>query len=372
MAFQFQSVAALSPLIARDYGASLADIGLLIGFYLAPGVIIAIPGGAIAAWFGDKRVVAFSMVLMLAGGLLLSLASSWEMQVAGRLLAGVGGVVINIVMTKMVVDWFVGREIATAMGIFVTSWPVGIALALLVLPILGEAGGLALARFAVVGLVAVGLILFMLFYRTPEGATPAQAGFKIGKFPGRALFMAGIIWALYNSALAMIFSFGPAILSMRGWEITAASSLISAFMVVFSVTLPLGGILVDRTGRRDTAISVSFLSFVVLLPLIFYVPDWAVWAIFLIVGALFSLAAGPVMTLPSEVLAPEDRAFGMGIFYSIYYGAMMAAPSFAGDMAERYANAGVAILLGAMMLVICIIALVLFRRSSPVTAAARA
>ena len=49
MAFQFQSVGAVSPLIAETYGVSLADMGWLIGLYLAPGIVVAIPGGAIAA-----------------------------------------------------------------------------------------------------------------------------------------------------------------------------------------------------------------------------------------------------------------------------------------------------------------------------------
>ncbi|MGE4610989.1 MAG: hypothetical protein AAED33_06295 [Paracoccaceae bacterium] len=44
MAFQFQAVAAISPLIMEAHGLNLANIGLLIGIYLAPGVIVAIPG----------------------------------------------------------------------------------------------------------------------------------------------------------------------------------------------------------------------------------------------------------------------------------------------------------------------------------------
>ena len=57
MAFQFQSVAALSPFIVDSLAISIADIGILIGLYLGPGVLVAIPGGTIAARFGDKRVV---------------------------------------------------------------------------------------------------------------------------------------------------------------------------------------------------------------------------------------------------------------------------------------------------------------------------
>jgi len=37
-------------------------------------------------------------------------------------------VVTTIFFTKMVVDWFAGRELATAMAVLVMSWPFGIAL----------------------------------------------------------------------------------------------------------------------------------------------------------------------------------------------------------------------------------------------------
>ena len=92
MAFQYQSVAALSPFIADSYAASLADIGLLIGLYLGPGVVVAIPGGSLAARFGDRRVVGWSLVAMLAGGLMMIEGESWLVLMAGRVVAGVGGV----------------------------------------------------------------------------------------------------------------------------------------------------------------------------------------------------------------------------------------------------------------------------------------
>ena len=121
MGFQFQSIGALSPLIGESYALSLANIGFLIGLYLAPGVVVAIPGGAIAGRFGDKRIVGLSMGLMFLGSVLIAWAPTWGLLVTGRLLAGVGGVALNVVMTKMVIDWFVGREISTAMSIFINS-----------------------------------------------------------------------------------------------------------------------------------------------------------------------------------------------------------------------------------------------------------
>jgi MFS family permease len=366
MAFQFQSVAALSPLMAEAYGLGLADIGFLIGLYLAPGVVVALPGGAIAARFGDKRVVVLAMALMLAGGGLIAFGQGWGALVAGRSLAGAGGVVVNIVMTKMLVDWFVGREISTAMAVFVNSWPIGIAVALLSLPWLAAAGGLALAWGAVLGVIAVGLALFILVYRAPEGADPgpSAASPRVARLPAWPLVLAGMIWALYNSALAMVFSFGPALLTGRGWALTAASSATSLFMVLVAVGIPLGGYLADRSGRRDGVILVSLVGSAILMPLVPGAPAAAVPGVFLLLGLVIGLAAGPIMTLPSQVLRPEARAFGMGLFFMLYYGVMMVAPTLAGAIAERMGSAGAAFLLGAAMLALGALALGLFRRDA--------
>src|ERR1700719_1805822 len=77
MAFQFQSVAAVAPLLGDTLGVSLADIGWLIGLYFAPGLALALPGGAIGKRFGDRPTVMASLLLMLVGELAMALSPSW-------------------------------------------------------------------------------------------------------------------------------------------------------------------------------------------------------------------------------------------------------------------------------------------------------
>ena len=76
MAFQFQSVAAVAPLLGHDFGVGLADIGILIGLYFTPGVALALPGGAIGQRFGDKTTVLGALILMLIGTLAMALSDS--------------------------------------------------------------------------------------------------------------------------------------------------------------------------------------------------------------------------------------------------------------------------------------------------------
>ncbi len=363
MAFQFQSVAALSPLIADTYGLSLADIGLLIGLYFAPGVLVALPGGVIAARFGEKRVIGWAMGLMALGALVVMLGTTWEVYVVGRILASVGGVIINIVLTKLLVDWFAGREISTAMAIFINSWPIGIALALVTLPTLAAVGGLLAANLAVLAIILVGGVLFLAFYVVPEGAAQGATSIQAVSLPLYALSLASLIWALYNTALAMVFSFGPALLTEKGWSLTAAGSVTSVFMIVLSLVLPVGGIIADKTGRRDLVIVASLLGFAVLIPSVAVLPGYGIFAIFVVVGAIFALGAGPIMTMPSAILPPEARTFGMGVFFTIYYAVMMIAPRIAGGVADATGSTLSAFLIGAGLCAICVPMVWAFRRA---------
>ena len=360
MAFQFQSVAALSPLLIAGYSATLVDIGLLVGLYLGPGVIIALAGGGLAARFGDKRIVAASLLVMFAGLLVMALGGGWGWLLAGRVLAGIGGVIVNVVLTKMLVDWFAGREIATAMGVLVSSWPFGIALALALLPALGEAGGLVLAWSGVGTFILLALVCFNLVYRSAAADT-APAASSVPPLPKVSLSLAALIWALYNTALAMVFSFGPVLLSNEGAAAQSASATISLFMLCLGLGIPLGGYLADRTGRRDGIILLSFVLCAAMLPAVLFIDARMSPFAYAVFGLIFGLPAGPVMALPSEVLTASQRALGMGVFFSIYYGAMMIGPTLAGALADKAGQAEVTYGLGALLLVLCILCLMLFR-----------
>jgi hypothetical protein len=61
------------------------------------------------------------------------------------LIGGIGGVLSNVLLTKMATDWFVGREIGTALALLVSSWPLGFGIALILLPWLAAASSVATA-----------------------------------------------------------------------------------------------------------------------------------------------------------------------------------------------------------------------------------
>jgi predicted MFS family arabinose efflux permease len=351
IAFQFQSVAAVAPLLQQTFGVGLADIGILIGLYFTPGVVLALPGGAIGRMLGDKPTTIAALLLMTAGSLVMAATDIWGWQMAGRLASGAGGVLLTVQLTKMGTDWFAGKEIATAMAIFVNSWPAGVAISLLVLPAIGTAYGASAVFLSAGALTAIGIVL-ILFYQPPPGATAGAAG------PGRldplallAVTVAGVIWGLYNVGFAMIFSFGPSLLAERGWSIATAGSAISLVMWLSVISVPAGGYLADRF-KRPLTLAVAA-SLVVALLLAWLPRSDAVITILVLIGLIGGHPAGPIVSLPARVLAPDTRAIGMGVFYTLFYAAMMLGPAVAGRLAKSAGTAAVALDLGALTVLAC-------------------
>jgi predicted MFS family arabinose efflux permease len=268
---------------------------------------------------------------------------------------------LNVQMTKIVADWFVGKEIATAMAIFVNSWPAGVALSLLTLPLIGTAYGVGAVYLAVVALIAVALVLLAAAYRPPaKVVNAAAASARLDRNAAIAVIAAGLIWGLYNVGFAMIFSFGPSMLVERGWSISAAGSTISIVLWLAVVSVPLGGFLADRSGRPALILVAGCIVFAMLM--VALPRSGAVVPIVIALGLISGQPAGPILSLPARVLRPETRAIGMGIFFTLYYATMMLGPVVAGAYAKWTGSAAAALDFGAAVLLACPLLLAGFNR----------
>lgn len=253
--------------------------------------------------------------------------------------AGIGGVLLNVVMSKMVTDWFSGKDLATAMAIFVNSWPCGIALCLMALPAVALGQGVAAAFLICVAFNAMGLLLFAALY---VAARPEQTSTAIWPAASvvAAVVVAGLIWGLFNAAVAMVFGFGTAMLAERGWSLTSAGAVTSLTLWLVGLSVPLGGILADRFNRPTWVMFTGFILSA--LALIAASRTEAVVMTFAMLGLAGGLSAGPIMSLPARVLPPSARATGMGLFFTLFYLVVVMAPAFAGWLASRTGSASAA------------------------------
>ena len=136
--------------------------------------------------FGDKQIAILGLTLMVVGGLLDGTSMNYATFFGGRLIAGIGAVLLNVLLLKMATDWFVGREIGTALALLVTSWPVGLGIALIVLPWIAITFSVPSAFFSTAVAAAVILVLVAAIYRPPAmAATVPEGGSSCSAFRRR-------------------------------------------------------------------------------------------------------------------------------------------------------------------------------------------
>lgn len=364
MGFQFQSVASVSPLLVRDLAIDLALFGSLIGAWMLPGAVMAIPGGMLGGRFGDKRVALFGLALMVIGSAVTAGSNEYLTALVGRIVSGTGAVLLNVLLAKMVADWFGDRNLATAMGILVVSWPVGIGLALVVLGPLSAATSWTFALQTSTGVCVAAFLLVALVYREPaNSSTKAVKAPPASRLTRRELTFAslsGAVWTFYNVAYIIVVSFAPLLLADRGLAAANAALISSAATWPLVVSIPLGGVLADRTGRGEAIMYACFLAMAVCMPFMLMAPSPLI--MLAIIGLVAGPAAGIIMALPARVLRPEARSFGMGVYYTWYYIGMAVLPGIAGWCRDLSGVAAAPLVFASLLVIIAIACGVLFQR----------
>ena len=365
MGFQFQSIAAVGPVFIEDSNLSHTQLGALIGIYLLPGALFAIPGGWLGQRFGDKRVVLSGLAMMTLGGALLTLSSAYPVLLAGRLISGIGAVLLNVLTTKMVTDWFAEHRITTAMGVLISSWPLGIAIALLVMGPIEQALGLTLSFVVPLAICALALILVAAVYTDPPGdgqttqAAGATSAVTLNSYELGGVVLSGSVWCLYNVALILPLSFGPEYLVSEGVALASAGAIVSLTSWLIIPALPLGAWFAERLGRPMATMVISFIAIALLTWMIPITSFHAL--IFAAIGIIFGPAGGLIMALPSQVLRRQNRAIGMGIFFAIYYAGMGIFPPVAGYTRDVTGNTAAPIILAGVAILLALLALAGFQ-----------
>jgi MFS family permease len=362
MGFQFQAVAAVAPLMIADLGLSYAQFGWLFGLYLLPGAVVALPGGALGQRFGDRRMVVAGLALMVVGGVLTGGAGGFAMAVVGRVVGGIGAVVMNILLAKIVADWFAGKELSTAMAVMLTSWPVGLGLAASTLGAVAAGSSWRTAVTATAAFAAVGLVLMLLCRDAPRAAAGGARTALRGRDLWRSI-SAGFAWGCFNASIVVIVAFGPGLLIARGAALGDAGRVVSLAIWVTMLSVPLGGLVTDRLGRPTLLIvtgSLAAAATMLLIPVLAH----ALLA-FCLVGLVIGAPPGGLMALLPRALPPERLATGLGVFYTVFYVMMALTQPAAGLVRDVVGDPSAPIVFAAVVMAATVVGLAIFRRLAP-------
>ena len=346
-AFQLQSAAVAAPSLIAEIGLSYAEIGMLIGAFMIPGIFLTVPGGLLAKRIGDRPVLRGAMLLMAAGAVLSAMAEGLTGMLAGRVLSGCGGVVMLMLVIKMTTDRYAGPMLSTATSMVIVSWPAGFALALVAHGPVGESLGwrwvLGLSGVPVAFAIA---LTFLVGHAAP--VPPPAAGAVERRVTWRFIAAASGNWTLYNAAIAVMAGFLPAFLADAGRPAVAAAALASVVTWSFAVATPFGGLLADRLIGRPAAVILGTVATGVML-LAVAPANGAVWVLILL-GIAYAIPPGALTAQVGEGTPPAARALVFGWYSAGSYIGLTIAPWIAGRLRDTTGDPNAPLLFGAALM----------------------
>lgn len=384
-AYFFVDVAApLKTLLEQDpYFWSNETFGMLGGseFFLNVFAGFLILSGIILDKMGIRFTLRLSGALMLIGGTIKwyalttgfaetgfaqtldsfipAVPASAKLAFFGFAIFGVGVEMAGITVSKTIVKWFKGKELALAMGLEMAIARLGVFAVFQLSPIFAKEGGVSNSVFFGVLFLIVGFLTFLIYTfmdkkldketggieLTPEDEFKVSDLGKILSNPG-FLAIAGLC-VLFYSAIFPFQKFATDMLSSKlDIEIAVASRYVSFFPIGAMVLTPFIGAFLDFKGKGATMmiygailLTISHLIFA-LVPESAFTPAVAIFTI-VILGTAFSLV--PASMWPSIPKIVEDRYLGSayGLIFYIQNIGLLLVPMLIG-FALSASNPGVA------------------------------
>ena len=366
MFFAYMFVDVLSPLqtllgtqcgwTADTYGTFASSeyfLNVFVFFLIFAGIILdkmgvrftAILSGVVMVLGGSIKLYAISPAFAEGNALYDALNSFWTSFPANAKLASLGFAIFGcgvemagITVSKAIVKWFTGKELALAMGLEMAIARLGVFAVFRLSPFLANLGTPDVVRpvAVVCGLLCIGLISFIV-YSLMDRKLDQQLGesteeepeepFKVSDigilFTSKTFLIVAMLCVLYYSAIFPFQKFATSMLENRLNMSTAdASDLFSWFPIGAMVLTPLLGWFLDNKGKGATMLilgallmSCCHLTFA-LYPLNGEASSYVVaYAAIIILGVSFSLV--PAALWPSVPKLVENRYLGSA--YSVIF-----------------------------------------------------
>ncbi|GMQ75475.1 MAG: MFS transporter [Gammaproteobacteria bacterium] len=365
------SVMAMAPVIQRDLGLSVTQVGLLVSGYYIAQTIGAVPAGALADRIGVGRALLASHALLIAGALAFSQADGFAAAVTATVVMGFGYSMVNPSTAKGILTWFSARRRATAMGVKQTGVPIG--------GVLAAANGALVTLFSwqsifvtVAGVIFVNGILCLMLVeprrhaaRTSIAATIRQM-LQVGRIPNiRVLFLANISW---NMGQTNFYSYLTIFMREAAGASQPVAGLVLGLAQVSSALGRIGwGVASDTLfggARKWITVGLCGASVVLMLAMAAVEPGFGVLlGVVLAFGLGMTIASYATLAQTLAVESVELGQSGAALGYSLMgtsIGGVVGPPIFGaivdytGDFADGWITTAIFVALGTVMVAVAV------------------
>lgn len=352
----YDAFSTLKDLLKQEFNFSNTQYGLFVAFYSIPNTFLfmAVIGGIILDKLGIRRTGFMFVFFMAFGAVLTAYGASdiyqnggvgyasmksflpgyspeLKMMLLGRFFFGLGAETSIVVVSKILVKWFKGKDLALAFGLKVGFGRLGTFAALNISPVLANGGaGLNIAVWFAAILVCIGLLAFMVYILIDikmdkqiekTALITEKEKFRINDIvallTNRAYIFIALLCVTFYSAVFPFVAFAPDFFANKyGMSRVLSGQITSLLPLGTMIFTPLFGLFIDRIGKSATVMMLGSFTLLV-IHITFALTPFPPYALMVLLGIAFSLV--PAAMWPSMVKLVDEKQIGTayGLMYSI-------------------------------------------------------
>jgi predicted MFS family arabinose efflux permease len=313
-AFQVGKAPAAIQTVQAAFDIPLANAAWLLSAFGIVGAVLGVAIGAVTDRVGAKRSLVGGLFLQAAAAAMGALAPSAAVLIASRIVEGLGFLAVIVAAPTLIARVVDGRPSAGPFAAWSAFMPVGMALALLVSPLLLSKGWRALWWGS--SALALGYAL-LAAWRAPDGVVPPGVARDAAPRVRSTVLARGplallLLFMLYAAAWFALFGFLPVVLADGAMGAGMANLLTAAAIVSGAAGNLLGGALLARRLRPATLVSAA-LALSALLALAMAAGPAGPWTryVLILAFAVVSGAVPPALFAEVPAQAPHPSTIGL-------------------------------------------------------------
>lgn len=353
-------------------GWSSAQYGFFTGAYGYINVFLLMLffGGIILDKMGVRFTGVMSSAFMLVGAaikwyaishnfgdaMVFGLPAQVALAAFGFAVFGMGAEITGITVSKVIVKWFTGHELALAMGLQVAMARIGTAVALACsVPIANAMGNIAAPILFGTICLCVGLVAYLVYCVMDrkldksvqtETNDAAEEGFQMSDlkqiFTNKGFWLITILCLMFYAGVFPFLKFATKLMIFKYNVEPQLAGMIPAMLPFGTILLtPLFGSIYDRIGKGATLMIIGSLMLTV-VHVLFALPILNVWwfaiIVMVLLGIAFSLVPSAMWPSVPKIIPMKQLGSAYAIIFYIQNIGLSMVPVLIGWVIEKYST----------------------------------
>ncbi|MBO6783574.1 MAG: MFS transporter [Alphaproteobacteria bacterium] len=315
-AFQIGKAPSALPVMRAELGLSLDEGVWIISIFNLLGITLGMIAGAFGDRLGHRRLIAFGFLAMAAASFAGATAEGFSTILAGRVLEGLGFIVVASVAPPLLMRFGAPRHQRLIFGIYSGYWPAGVAVMILVTPmVMGAVGWRGLWHLN--GILVLAVMLFVLWATRAPGepaaaSGPAPLGQALRTFLHRGPMLLAVTFGVYSSIHVTVVALLPTFYTEADTLGLGAASALAALVAVVNVGGNLVAGIAMYRGVSRTLLIVGTFALIAASALLMY-DDGLGFGVRLSAAIFLSFIAGMIpacLFAATPIMAPAPTLVG--------------------------------------------------------------